>query len=45
MTARNCTEYGARGKVGTLAEVAALIAKGERRSQREFVQRVKRSPA
>ncbi len=45
MAALNCTEYGARGKVGTLAEVATLMEKGERRSQREFVQRVKRSQA
>ena len=39
MAAMNCTEYGARGKVGTLAEVASLIQKGERRSQKDFALR------
>jgi sulfofructose kinase len=39
MAALNCTEYGARGKVGTLDEVDALIRKGERRSQKNFARR------
>jgi len=45
MAALNCTEYGARGKVGTLAEVDALIGKGERRSQKEFARRTTSAPA
>jgi sulfofructose kinase len=36
MAALNCTAIGARGGVKTLAEATSLMAKGERRSQREF---------
>ena len=43
MAAMNCTEFGARGKIATLDEARALIARSERRSQREFAQRAKKS--
>ncbi len=36
MAAINCTALGARGRIGTLAEVKALMERGERRSQAEF---------
>ena len=36
MAALNCTAIGARGGLKTLAEAKALMAKAERRSQREF---------
>ena len=36
MAALNCTALGARGGIGGLAEVKALMARAERRSRREF---------
>jgi sulfofructose kinase len=36
MAALNCTALGARGGIKTLADARALIARAERRTQREF---------
>ena len=40
MAALNCTALGARGGIASLDAARALIERGERRSQREFEQRV-----
>jgi sulfofructose kinase len=37
MAALNCTRLGARGGIATAAEARALIARGERRANDEFV--------
>lgn len=36
MAALNCTALGARGRIASVDEARALMARGERRSQREF---------
>jgi sulfofructose kinase len=36
MAALNCTALGARGGIKTLADARALMARAERRTQREF---------
>jgi sugar/nucleoside kinase (ribokinase family) len=36
MAALNCTQLGARGGIGTLAEARALIERAERRTHRDF---------
>jgi sulfofructose kinase len=36
MAALNCTAIGARGGIKRLEDATALIARGERRSQRDF---------
>ncbi len=40
MAALNCTALGARGGIATLQAARALIERAERRSHREFEQRV-----
>jgi sulfofructose kinase len=37
MGALNCTKLGARGGIGTVAEARALIERGERRANKDFV--------
>ena len=43
MAALNCTALGARGGIGTLDDVRALIARAERRSHPEFAARARGS--
>ena len=40
MAALNCTALGARGGIGTIEEAKALMQRAERRSHRDFEQRV-----
>jgi sulfofructose kinase len=41
MAALNCTALGARGGIATRAEAEALMAKGERRAQKDFALRAR----
>ena len=45
MAALNCTALGARGGIGTLDDVRALIARAERRSHPEFAARASKGAA
>ena len=40
MAALNCTALGARGGISSIEAARALIERGERRSQRDFEQRI-----